>query len=56
MRVERAKTLLRTDSGTVVEIAFASGFNSVPTFNRVFKKLVGVSPRAYRGENLRRES
>lgn len=34
----------------LVELAYESGFNSKATFNRVFKKLEGLTPTAYRNE------
>lgn len=49
VRVEQAKQMLSNPGLRINEIAFAVGFQSVPHFNRVFKKLNGVSPRAYRG-------
>lgn len=33
---------------TILDIAFASGFNSKATFNLVFKKMKGMSPSEYR--------
>lgn len=48
LRVENAKALLRNDSQRIAEIAFASGFGSLATFNRVFKRRVGLAPTAYR--------
>jgi AraC-like DNA-binding protein len=47
-RVEKAKLLLQQNSLRVAEIAFASGFGSVPTFNRIFKRLTGQTATAYR--------
>lgn len=32
----------------IVEIAFECGFNSKASFNRVFKKLIGISPSEYK--------
>ena len=40
--------LLRNGNLRISEIAFAAGFQSLSQFNRVFKKLSGKSPSAYR--------
>jgi AraC-like DNA-binding protein len=37
---------------TITEIAFASGFNNVAHFTRVFRQQFGVTPRQYRSERL----
>jgi two-component system response regulator YesN len=47
-RYEKAATLLREADLRVSEIAFASGFQSLSQFNRVFKKFSGKSPSEYR--------
>lgn len=47
-RYEKAVTLLRDADLRVSEIAFASGFQSLSQFNRVFKKFSGRSPTEYR--------
>lgn len=47
-RLERAKTLLSTTHDPVINIAFKTGFNNVTYFNRVFKKLYGMTPTQYR--------
>lgn len=47
-RFANACALLRETDRSVSEIAFAVGFQSLSQFNRVFKKLSGKSPRAYR--------
>ena len=39
-------------SGTVSEIAFEVGFQSLTHFNRVFKKILGQSPTEYRAQLL----
>jgi AraC-like DNA-binding protein len=50
-RVREAQTLLRDKPGmSVIEIAFATGFNSKSSFNDAFLKTTGVSPRDYRGK------
>lgn len=45
-RIDHACGLLEKDSD-MTEIAFASGFSSIRTFNRAFAKHVGMSPREY---------
>lgn len=47
-RFEKAATLLREGDLRVSEIAFATGFQSLSQFNRVFKKFSGKSPTEYR--------
>jgi two-component system response regulator YesN len=47
-RYEKAAALLRDADLRVSEIAFASGFQSLSQFNRVFKKFSGKSPTEYR--------
>jgi len=48
VRVERAKNLLLNPNLRVSEIAFEVGFQSLPHFNRMFKKILGQSPTDYR--------
>jgi AraC-like DNA-binding protein len=47
-RFEKAAALLREGDLRVSEIAFATGFQSLSQFNRVFKKSSGKSPTEYR--------
>lgn len=49
-RYGKAASLLREANLRVSEIAFATGFQSLSQFNRVFKKLSGKSPTEYRAE------
>ncbi len=48
IRTEKAKSLLLNPNLRVSEIAYEIGFQSLTHFNRVFKKIVGESPTAYR--------
>jgi AraC-like DNA-binding protein/ligand-binding sensor protein len=48
VRIEKAKNLLLNPNLRISEIAFEVGFQSLTHFNRVFKKIVGQSPTAYR--------
>ena len=48
LRVNYAERLLLSTPYSVMDIASQSGFVSIQTFNRVFREIVGVSPREYR--------
>ncbi len=47
-RVDDSKRLLLETSASIKVIAEEVGFNSLPSFNRVFKDVVGQSPSSYR--------
>lgn len=47
-RVERAMELLRETDRPVSEVCLDVGFNSLGTFSRTFKEIVGESPSSYR--------
>ncbi|MFC4005498.1 helix-turn-helix domain-containing protein [Prauserella oleivorans] len=47
-RIERAMALLRASSMTVTDVARRTGFESLGTFSRTFRAVVGVSPTEYR--------
>lgn len=49
-RVTDAKAQLETSSDTVLEIAFAAGFNTRSSFYTAFKRYVGSTPTAWRKE------
>jgi AraC-like DNA-binding protein len=53
-RTEKARELLQNSNLRISEIAFAVGFQSLSQFNRVFKKLTGKSPSAYRAAHAKR--
>lgn len=48
VRVEKVKNLLLNPHKRVSEAAFETGFQSLSQFNRVFRKIAGESPSAYR--------
>jgi AraC-like DNA-binding protein len=50
-RVFHAKRLLATTDQKIVDIAFASGFNSISRFNEAFRRGCGCTPRAFRAEH-----
>jgi len=47
-RVDEAKERLEQEDTPITTIAFDVGFNSIPSFNRVFKHMTGLSPSEYR--------
>jgi AraC-like DNA-binding protein len=48
IRVEKVKNMLLDPHKRVSEAAFAAGFQSLSQFNRVFRKVAGEAPSAYR--------
>jgi len=55
-RVANAQRLLGESTQRVGEISFACGFDSVPHFNRVFRRVTGTSPTVYRRHKGRMEA
>ena len=49
-RIEQATTLLRATDLPIIEIAFATGWESLGTFGRTFRDITGQSPSALRRE------
>ena len=54
-RIEHAKKLLMETQKTVLEIAEETGFSSLATFSRVFKKYTALSPGKYREVYAKKE-
>ncbi|GGB81367.1 AraC family transcriptional regulator [Henriciella pelagia] len=48
IRMARATRLLRANELSVSEIAFEVGYKSDASFHKAFKRMIGVSPNAYR--------
>jgi len=47
-RITKAEWHLMEEKDSITEVAYKAGFNSVKTFNRVFKKSKGCAPMEYR--------
>jgi AraC family transcriptional regulator len=47
-RVDRAKRLLKHTERSIMDIAFACGFNSHSHLSKQFRQLTGTTPKAYR--------
>ncbi|HEY1575943.1 MAG TPA: helix-turn-helix domain-containing protein [Terracidiphilus sp.] len=54
-RVERAKEMLRSADGRVLDVAVACGFKSQQHFAQAFRNVCGASPTEYRQEFLGHE-
>ena len=50
LRIMRAVELLTDEKASMQEIAYNTGFSSPSNFNRVFRQIVGTSPKQYLGE------
>ena len=48
LRVKDAAECLRESEDRIIDIAYDNGFESLATFNRVFLKIIGETPRGYR--------
>jgi AraC family transcriptional regulator len=48
LRVERAKTILRESSTSLIDVALDCGFSSHPHFSNTFRQMAGVTPSEYR--------
>ena len=47
-RIEAAKKLLEQTNQQMGEVIFSSGYNDPKAFRRIFRKIVGMTPSAYR--------
>ena len=47
-RIERAKHLLSSTEASILDIGLSVGFESAASFSNAFRRVVGVSPSAYR--------
>ena len=50
LRVGSACRFLVETDRSVTEVCFAAGFHNVSTFNRRFRELKGMTPRAFRNQ------
>jgi AraC-like DNA-binding protein len=51
LRVEKAKDLLKKGY-SITQVCFDVGYDSLPTFSKVFKRGTGYSPKAYQELNI----
>jgi len=50
-RIEKAKKLLESPKYRIEDVSNMVGFGSTRSFNRIFKTIVGISPKEYSGRN-----
>jgi len=50
-RIERAQYLITTTNMIYADIAGETGFNSLPHFSKIFKKVTGMTPDSYRKQH-----
>ena len=48
LRIQKAKEMLKSDYGSISDVAEALGYQNIYDFSRTFKKLVGVSPKNFK--------
>jgi AraC-like DNA-binding protein len=51
VRIEKSCVLLKRSSLSVIDIAFAVGYNNLSHFNRYFRRIVRMSPSEYRRQS-----
>ena len=51
-KIEKAKQLLENTDMCIINISMSLGYDESGYFSKVFKKVVGVTPSAYRNKNL----
>ncbi|MBR5231797.1 MAG: ribulokinase [Clostridia bacterium] len=49
LRIQQGCRLLKTDA-SIADVCFKTGFQSIASFNRAFKRIIGVTPSVYRQE------
>jgi AraC family transcriptional regulator len=49
-RIERSKELLRSQAFSVLDVALQTGFSNQSHFTKVFRRLTGITPSAFRAE------
>ena len=48
LKIEKAKEILKSDYGSISDIAYELVYQNIYDFSRTFKKIVGVSPKNFK--------
>lgn len=51
-RIKMAKNLLRTPNKSINDVCYASGFNNVSYFNKIFKRATNLTPSEYKAQHV----
>ena len=51
VRMKKARAMLKSGNATVESIAESVGYQNVEHFNRIFKKMYGLTPVQFRNQN-----
>ncbi len=49
-RIERSKQLMKDPGLTLTDVAYSAGFSSQSHFSSCFRRMVGISPKAYQAQ------
>lgn len=52
LRIKKAKEMLRSDFGSIGDLALSLGYKSIYDFSRAFKRHTGISPTEYKKTHL----
>lgn len=53
VRIQKSCVLLKRSPSSILDIAFAVGYNSLSHFNQCFRRIMGMSPREFRVRSRR---
>jgi two-component system, response regulator YesN len=53
VRIRKSCVLLKRSESSILEIAFAVGYNSLSHFNKYFRRIMNMSPREFRVRSRR---
>jgi AraC family transcriptional regulator, melibiose operon regulatory protein len=53
IRIQKSCVLLKRSRSSILDIAFAVGYNSLSHFNKHFRRTMGMSPREFRNRGKR---
>lgn len=56
LRIQAAQDMLRSTTYPITEVMLKAGFESQSAFNRIFREILGVSPREYRQREQQKEA